>query len=155
MPKLNDGSIEGVLEKVEQQIGGDLSNPARYPQSYVRDVYSRWRDAGGLVSGKIRHSERFLDDALRKRGIRLRSLNPKLGATARTNLSPMDGKALIEYFMEQWPVLNENGDNVTAYRAILEPTENSSAGFICCRSDNPNSRSVSGGRWRRKQIDAR
>jgi hypothetical protein len=89
-----------ILDELEKLLPS-LANPVRNPEQFVRDLHRRWKDAGGILAGKPRHSDRHLDDQLRQAGKSVRSLVPKL--TGRTHIKADDADTLIQFFLSNWP----------------------------------------------------
>ncbi len=102
-------------------------SPTEAPAQFVRDLAHRWKERGGLVAGKPRHSDRYLDDLLRTRGTPVRSLIPKL--TGRTNLRPADADALVRVFLSHWRYVGNAGSGGTigasarSYEPLLSNAE--------------------------------
>jgi hypothetical protein len=90
------------------------ADPTVAPVDFVRELARRWKENGGLLAGKHRHSDRYLDDLLRLQGTPIRSLTPKL--VGRTNLKADDADVLVRLFLSHW---NYKGDaeieEVSAY----------------------------------------
>jgi hypothetical protein len=99
--------------------------PDQEPVRFVLELARRWKQQGGFVAGKPRHSDRYLDDLLRSQGTPVRSLTPKLAG--RTHLQPADGEKLVRLFLSRWDYLGERlgGDNGPAahYRPMLVENE--------------------------------
>jgi len=71
------------------------------PQALILGVHRKWKEEGGLLSGKPRHSDRFLDDQLKLKNKPVRSLTPKL--VGKTRLRAEDAEKLLGYFLTNWP----------------------------------------------------
>jgi len=100
------------LEVIAEFVSAD---PAGAPAEFVRELARGWKDRGGLLAGKPRHSDRYLDDLLRLQGTPVRSLTPKLGG--RTNLKETDAEVLVRLFLCHWTYTGEElsrGGMVTA-----------------------------------------
>ena len=54
------------------------SSAADEPAQFVLDLARCWKERGGTVAGKPRHSDRYLDDLLRALGTPIKSLTPYL-----------------------------------------------------------------------------
>ncbi len=91
---------KNVLESLEIIAKYVPTSPADAPAEFVRELAHRWKERGGLVAGKPRHSDRYLDDLLRALGTPIRSLTPKLAR--RTNLKPSDADVLVGVFLSHW-----------------------------------------------------
>ncbi len=91
-----------TLAKSLEVIGEFVSaDPAAAPVEFVRELARVWKDRGGLLAGKLRHSDRYLDDLLRFQGTPIRSLTPKL--VGRTNLrEAADVDVLVRLFLSHW-----------------------------------------------------
>jgi hypothetical protein len=80
-------------------------NPNDEPVRFIRELAQHWKTRGGTVAGKPRHSDRYLDDLLRQRGMRIRSLTPKLAG--RTKVRPADAEALVRLFLSHWDYVGD------------------------------------------------
>src|SRR5262245_5417431 len=87
-------NLAKALETIAEDVSAD---PAEAPVEFVRELHRCWKDRGGLVAGKPRHSDRYLDDLLRLLGTPIKSLTPKLAG--RTNLREMDADVLVRLFL--------------------------------------------------------
>jgi hypothetical protein len=98
-------------------IGGYVSaNPTDAPVDFIRELAQRWKERGGFLSGKPRHSDRYLDDLLRWQGTPIRSLTPKLGG--RTNLKATDADVLVRLFLSHWDYVGDpNSGEITGITA--------------------------------------
>lgn len=103
------------------------SSPADEPAQFVLDLAHRWKERGGIVAGKPRHSDRYLDDLLRALGTPIKSLTPKL--VGRTHLRPADAGVLVRLFLSHWdyvggPKSGEiGGRSANLYEALLPKDE--------------------------------
>jgi hypothetical protein len=79
----------------------DMADAATDPEQFVRDVHKGWKEAGGLLSGKPRHSDRFLDDRLKTAKTPVRSLTPKL--VGKTRIKVDDAEKLLRFLLGNWP----------------------------------------------------
>ncbi len=115
-----DGDLlKNALIKISERVelsGDPRSDPARF----VRDVHKRWKDEGGKVGGKPRHSDRFLENCLSEQRVPVRSLTPKL--VGKTRIQPDDAEALMRVFLSKWPVLGANGGDIE-YKPFLSNKE--------------------------------
>lgn len=102
-------AIDATIQKIVDQIE-DLVDIEKNPAEFIRDIYKEWKTRGGKVSGKPRHSDRYLDQYLQKQGTPVRSLTPKL--VGKTNIQPQDGNALIRAFLTHWPEPSEKEGEV-------------------------------------------
>jgi hypothetical protein len=76
----------------------------------------RWKERGGFLSSKPRHSDRYLDDLLKLQGTPIRSLTPKL--VGRTNLKPADAAVLVRLFLSHWEYVGDpNSKEIAAQSA--------------------------------------
>jgi hypothetical protein len=90
-------SLAKALEVIAEFSPAD---PTVAPVDFVRELARRWKENGGLLAGKHRHSDRYLDDLLRLQGTPIRSLTPKL--VGRTNLKADDADVLVRLFLSHW-----------------------------------------------------
>ena len=122
MPGIEEkkASIDKILKKIAERVE-DLIDAVERPSQFVRDVHRQWKRDGGKAQGKARHSDHFLEDALRQRGTPVKSLTPKL--LGRTRIQPDDGAVLIEYFLHQWPEPGATEADVLKYKPALSETE--------------------------------
>jgi hypothetical protein len=88
--------------------------PDENAQQFVRDVNRQWKEEGGKLAGKVRHSDRFLEDQLREKKTPIKSLVPKL--SGKTNISATDAEVLLRYFFTYWP---HNVDGEIEYKPIF------------------------------------
>jgi hypothetical protein len=142
-------SQEKILEslgKIREQV--TAPDPADKPTQFVLDLAKAWKERGGTVAGKPRHSDRYLDDLLKRLGTPVRSLTPKLGG--RTQLRAADAGALVQLFLSHWDYAGDpNSSEIGARSADLytplltEPEIEGVCGYIENRilSFGPDSRS--------------
>src|SRR5262249_4144681 len=102
------------------------SNAADEPAQFVLDLAHRWKERGGTVAGKPRHSDRYLDDLLRALGTPIKSLTPKL--VGRTHLRPADAGVLVRLFLSHWDYVGQRSGQIAArsadlYRSMLPDQE--------------------------------
>lgn len=102
------------------------SSPADEPTQFVLDLARRWKERGGIVAGKPRHSDRYLDDLLRGLGTPIKSLTPKL--VGRTHLRPADAGVLVRLFLSHWDYVGPRSGEIAArsadlYRPMLSDPE--------------------------------
>jgi hypothetical protein len=90
-------NVARSLEVIAEFVSAD---PARTPVEFVRELARFWKEIGGLLAGKSRHSDRYLDDLLRRNDTPVRSLTPKLAG--RTHLRPGDAEVLVRTFLTHW-----------------------------------------------------
>src|SRR5262249_60766610 len=88
------------------------SSAADEPAQFVLDLAHRWKERGGTVAGKPRHSDRYLDDLLRALGTPIKSLTPKL--VGRTHLSPADAGVLVRLFLYHWEYIGHHSVQAAA-----------------------------------------
>jgi hypothetical protein len=96
------------------------------PTQFVLDLAHRWKERGGTVAGKPRHSDRYLDDLLRSLGTPIKSLTPKL--VSRTHLKPADAGVLVRLFLSHWDYVGHRSGEIAAgsadlYRPMLSDQE--------------------------------
>jgi hypothetical protein len=97
---MNAVASRNVAKSLES-IGEFVSaNATRAPVDFVRELARCWKDKGGYLAGKPRHSDRYLDELLKVRGTPVRSLTPKLAG--RTNLRAADANVLVSLFLSHW-----------------------------------------------------
>jgi hypothetical protein len=141
-------SQEKILEslgKIREHVPS--LDPGDKPAQFVIDLARAWKERGGTVAGKPRHSDRYLDDLLRRLGTPVRSLTPKLAG--RTQLRPADAGALVQLFLSHWDYSGDPSSEIGARSADLytplltEPEIEGVCGFIEDRilSFGPDSRS--------------
>lgn len=99
-----------VLKSMRTQFPG-VPDVAAHPTAFLLDIHRRWKEAGGKLAGKPRHSDRFLEDQLKARGTPIRSLTPKL--IGKTRIAPVDGKALASYLLFNWPASASDNEEVS------------------------------------------
>ncbi len=112
-----------VLESLERISEYVRTSPADAPAEFVRDLAHRWKERGGHIAGKPRHSDRYLDDLLRARGTPIKSLTPKL--VGRTNLKPADADVLVRLFLSHWDYIGDpnSGEITERYAPMLSGAE--------------------------------
>jgi len=108
-----------ALRSIQAQFP-DLADPAREPTAFLLGLHRLWKDGGGKLAGKPRHSDRYLDDALKEQGTPVRSLTPKL--IGKTRITPTDGRVLARYFLSNWPGA-ESSDGEVGYEPILSQAD--------------------------------
>jgi hypothetical protein len=89
--------------------------PAETPALFVIKLAQKWKEKGGLVAGKPRHSDRYLDTLLRRGGTPIRSLTPKLNG--KTQIKPADAEELIRLFLTHWEYVGDPHSNEPAPRS--------------------------------------
>jgi len=124
---MNSIASPKVLESLEIIAQYVLTSATEAPVEFVRDLAQRWKEKGGFLSGKPRHSDRYLDDLLRWQGTPIRSLTPKL--VGRTNLKAADADVLVRLFLSHWEYVGDsNSGEITArsadvYKPLLSDAE--------------------------------
>jgi hypothetical protein len=111
------------LEKLKELIP-DIPDPNSQSESFVRAIHRGWKSSGGYVSGKPRHSDRFLTDKLKESGAEVRSLTPKL--VGKTRISAKDAETLLRFFLQNWPEGEEGEDGEVLsvlYAPLLSKTQ--------------------------------
>jgi hypothetical protein len=120
-------SPKDVVESLEIIAEYVSANPAETPSAFVIELAQHWKGRGGFVAGKPRHSDRYLDDLLRRRGTPIRSLTPKLAG--RTQIRPGEAEDLVRLFLTHWdydgpPHSTELGPrSADRYKPLLCPAE--------------------------------
>jgi hypothetical protein len=120
-------SPKDVVESLEIIAEYVSANPAETPAAFVIELAQHWKGRGGFVAGKPRHSDRYLDDLLRRRGTPIRSLTPKLAG--RTQIRPGEAEDLVRLFLTHWdydgpPHSTELGPrSADRYKPLLCPAE--------------------------------
>jgi hypothetical protein len=145
-----EGAVNESFEEIRKIIPG-VTDPVLDPEQTVRDIHRAWKDAGGTVSGKPRHSDRFLDDRLKASKTAVRSLTPKL--VGKTRIKSDDAEKLLRFLLMNWPrpVPGETSEakNVR-YEALLSKDEiNEIVGFVAEQIE-----SAPGSRFEEEQIEA-
>jgi hypothetical protein len=100
------------------------SSAADDPVQFVLDLAHCWKERGGIVAGKPRHSDRYLDDLLRALGTPIKSLTPKL--VGRTHLKPADVGVLVRLFLSHWDYVGHGqiaARSADLYRPMLPDQE--------------------------------
>ena len=95
---------EAVLESFEKlhKSVPELADIASVPpEDFIREIHRAWKEGGGLLSGKPRHSDRFLDDRLKTAKTPVRSLTPKL--VGKTRIKVDDAEKLLRFLLTNWP----------------------------------------------------
>jgi hypothetical protein len=124
---MNSVASPKVLQSLEIIAQYVSTSPTEAPVEFVRDLAQRWKERGGFLSGKPRHSDRYLDDLLRWQGTPIRSLTPKL--VGRTNLKAADADVLVRLFLSHWEYVGDpNSGEITArsvelYKPLLSVVE--------------------------------
>jgi hypothetical protein len=97
--------------------------PASDPVRFVLDLAHHWKERGGALAGKARHSDRYLVELLRLHGTQVKSLTPKLAG--RTHLKPTDAESLVRVFLSHWDYVGDpdsgeiGGRPADLYEALL------------------------------------
>jgi hypothetical protein len=102
------------------------ASAADEPSKFVLDLAHRWKERGGTIAGKPRHSDRYLDDLLRGLDTPIKSLTPKL--VGRTHLKPADAGVLVRLFLSHWDYVGHRSGGTAAtsadlYRPMLSDQE--------------------------------
>ena len=124
---MNSAASPKVLESLEIISKYVAASPIEAPAEFVRELAQRWKENGGFVAGKPRHSDRYLDDLLRALGTPIRSLTPKL--VGRTNLKAADADVLVRLFLSHWDYIGDphSGEigarSVDLYKPLLSASE--------------------------------
>lgn len=93
-------NVDKAIQNVEEHIG-PLADLQKKPDEFVRGLHRAWKSQGGKVSGKPRHSEKYLEEQLKSNNALVRSLIPKL--KGKTALQPNDALKLVNFFLRNWP----------------------------------------------------
>jgi hypothetical protein len=104
---MNSTASPEILDSLEIIAKHVSARLVEEPVRFVRELAERWKERGGKVAGKLRHSDRYLDELLRQQDTPVRSLTPKL--KGRTNLNPADARALVKLFLSHWDYLGDSG----------------------------------------------
>jgi hypothetical protein len=107
-------NVPESLEVIAKYVSASAADA---PVEFVRDLAHRWKERGGLIAGKPRHSDRYLDDLLRALGTPIKSLTPKL--VGRTNLRPADASVLVHLFLTHWDYIGDPGNSHVGASADL------------------------------------
>src|SRR5215471_19840703 len=124
---MNAEASPKVLESLQIIARHVSASPTDAPVEFVRELAQRWKEGGGYLSGKPRHSDRYLDDLLRWQGTPIRSLTPKL--VGRTNLKPADADVLVRLFLSHWEYTGDpnsgeiTGKSTELYRPLFYVAE--------------------------------
>jgi hypothetical protein len=110
VPSQND--VAEALEIISKFVSVD---PAETPALFVMRLAQKWKERGGLVAGKPRHSDRYLDNLLRRRGTPIRSLTPKLNG--KTQIKPADAEELLRLFLSHWDYIGDPHSNDPGQRS--------------------------------------
>jgi hypothetical protein len=107
------------LEVIAEFVSAD---PTDAPARFVIELAHKWKERGGLMVGKHRHSDRYLDALLRRRGRPVRSLTPKLNG--RTLIKPNDAEELVRLFLTHWDYVGDPHSNeLDRYEPLFAPAE--------------------------------
>jgi hypothetical protein len=124
---MNSVASPKVLESLEIIAKYVAASAAEAPAEFVIGLAQRWKERGGLLAGKPRHSDRYLDDLLRGLGTPIRSLTPKL--VGRTNLKAADADVLVRLFLSHWDYVGDPhsgeiaGRSADVYKPLLFDAE--------------------------------
>jgi hypothetical protein len=123
----NAEASPNVLESLEIIARHVSVSPTDAPVEFVRNLAHCWKERGGLVAGKPRHSDRYLDDLLRWQRTPIRSLTPKLAG--RTHLKAADADILVRLFLSHWEYVGDpnsgeiNARTTDLYKSLLSDAE--------------------------------
>jgi len=124
---MNAQASPKVLESLQIIAKYVSASPINAPVEFVRDLAHCWKERGGLVAGKPRHSDRYLDDVLRWQRTPIRSLTPKLAG--RTHLKAADADVLVRLFLSYWDYVGDpnsgeiNARTADLYKPLLSDAE--------------------------------
>jgi hypothetical protein len=108
--------VEAVLRRIGKSV---RTNPRAVDlTSFVLALGRLWKERGGTVAGKLRHSDRHLNELLKQQGTIVKSLTPKLAG--KTKLKRDDASALLRLFLSHWNYVSssESGIQSEAYNGI-------------------------------------
>jgi hypothetical protein len=94
----NDYPVD-ALNKLSAIV--ELPDPRDAPDIYIRQLHRSWKERGGIHLGKPRHSDRYLENALKRNGSPVRALTHKL--SGRTRVGAKDGLTLTSFLLCNWP----------------------------------------------------
>ena len=114
MPELPP--VEAVLRRIGKNVRGN--SQTIHLAHFVLALGRSWKERGGTVAGKLRHSDRHLNELLKQQGTIVKSLTPKLAG--KTKLKPDDATALLRLFLSHWNYVgsSESGIQSEAYNSI-------------------------------------
>jgi hypothetical protein len=111
--------VEAVLRRIGKNVRAnsrsiDLAH-------FVLALGRLWKERGGTVAGKLRHSDRHLNELLKQQGTIVKSLTPKLAG--KTRLKGDDATTLLRLFLSHWNYVSpgESGIQSEAYSSISNP----------------------------------
>ena len=110
---MNGDSEGGAFKIIEKRAFTSI--PVAEPAQFVLALHRSWKERGGTVAGKARHSDRQLNELLVKQGSVVRSLTPKLAG--KTRLKPHDARALLRLFLSHWDYVG-NSENRNDFQSI-------------------------------------
>lgn len=99
----------------------DFADPKTDPEGFVRDLHKYWKDLGGSVAGKPRHSDRFLDERLKSSKTPVRSLTPKL--VGKTRIKAEDAERLIRFILTNWPTKDQGDGKGVRYQRLMQASD--------------------------------
>src|SRR5215475_4446311 len=111
------GNLPQPFETIAEFVA---ASPTDESVRFVLDLARRWKERGGTVAGKPRHSDRYLDDLLRGLGTPVRSLTPKLAG--RTQLRPADAGVLVHLFLSHWDYIGDPNSSEIGARSADQYT---------------------------------
>jgi hypothetical protein len=97
--EVRESATDSFLEL--RKLIPNLSEPETRPEAYVRDIHRAWKDGGGTLAGKPRHSDRYLDDRLKANKMAVKSLTPKL--VGKTRIKADDAEKMLRVLLTTWP----------------------------------------------------
>jgi hypothetical protein len=108
-----------AFEEIREQYP-EVTDPIAQPTDFLLDIHGLWKVGGGKLNGKIRHSDRFLDDQLRAKKTPVKSLTPKLNRKVKITAS--DGRNLTQFFLSNWPD-GDGADGEMNYKTLVAQPE--------------------------------
>lgn len=85
-----------------------------HPEEIVRRLHKEWKRQGGVLKGKPRHSDRFLQERLTVNKTPIASLTPKL--VGKTQIKRGDAEALLRFLLSNWP--QTDGDDISEIEVL-------------------------------------
>ncbi len=115
----NQEHFASALKRI-QALFPNVADPAAQPNDFLLAIHGLWKEGGGKLAGKPRHSDRYLEDQLKAQKTQVKSLTPKLAG--KTRITPADRRTLVRFFLTHWPEGDsENGE--MRYRLAVAQAE--------------------------------
>jgi hypothetical protein len=117
------------VEAVLRRIGKNARANSRTVDlaHFVLALGRLWKERGGTVAGKLRHSDRHLNELLKQQGTIVRSLTPKLAG--KTRLKRDDATALLRLFLSHWNYLSSSESGIQS--ETYDPISNTEIEEVC------------------------